>query len=369
MRIGIDAKPLESPDYTGIPRYLHEILRVWAKKYPDHEYYLYSTAGIHTEFELPDNWHVVVQRPFPGFLRKLWGTIQLPVLIKKDKVDVLWAANYALPPKVSGVRYFVTVYDVALLLFRGIGTAANELKVRIMTGPACRRAEKVFTISESTAKDIVKCIKIPPSKIEVCYCGGLPQSKNVLSKGTAMHEGNYFLFVSTIEPRKNVLTLIKAFEMFLDQTGSDMDLVLVGKIGWKCEDVLRYREKSRYKDRIWMPGYVTAEEKDKLYRNAKAFVFPSLYEGFGIPVLEAFSYGLPVITANNSSLPEVGGDAAFYVQDAKNPAELAGLMKEVTFLSEEQKNELLRKMEKQLSKFSWDESAEKMMKVLRGVSE
>ena len=139
--------------------------------------------------------------------------------------------------------------------------------------------------------------------------------------------------------------------------------MLAGGKGWKCENIYRAAETSRYRDRIIMPGYISDEEKRYLLSNAAVFAYPSLYEGFGIPVLEAFDNSLPVVTTNVSSLPEVGGDAAFYIDDPLNADALACQLEKALSLSEDERKNLEDKMRRQLSKFSWDKNAEEIMRL------
>lgn len=176
-------------------------------------------------------------------------------------------------------------------------------------------------------------------------------------------EENFFLFLGTIEPRKNICTIVRAFEEYVDTTASSMKLVLAGKIGWLCDDVLEMIKNSRYHRQIVLPGFISDSDKAYLLRNAKALVFPSLYEGFGIPILEAFAYGLPVLTARVTSMPEVGGNAAIYITDPLDVHALAEQMRKVMQLNEQDKDDMKAEMKKQLAKFSWDKNAKEIMQV------
>ena len=144
---------------------------------------------------------------------------------------------------------------------------------------------------------------------------------------------------------------MKAFEIYKEKTNSSMKLVLAGKKGWKCDSIYYAVEKSEYKNDIVMPGFISDEDKAYLLSNATAFVYPSLYEGFGIPILEAFAYDVPVITANVSSMPEVAGDAAFYIEEPFDANALSRLMINVSNISEEEKEILSDKMKKRLRMF------------------
>ena len=175
----------------------------------------------------------------------------------------------------------------------------------------------------------------------------------------------YFLYVGTLQPRKNIETIVDSF-LRLAKNESTAKLVLAGGTGWGMDKVLNKIRKSSFKDRIILTGYVSEEEKAGLYKNAEAFLFPSQYEGFGIPVLESFSYGVPVITAKNSSLPEVGGNAAIYIENVMSSAELEECMKKIFGLSEADRMLLSEKGIQQFNKFTWKKCAREIFELFCG---
>ena len=371
MRIGIDARLFTGESFTGIARSVYENIYVWSQKYHEYEFYLFNRVGVTFEFALPDNWHLVSQSTDPWIINKgkLWTIFEIPKCIKKYKLDVYWGTNYTLPPKVKGTDYFVTIYDLALFKIRGIGERKNTLRLKLFTKSACRKSKSIIAISEATKKDVVDIMGIDKEKVEVSYCGGLPTNYQILKydinkvNSKLLFDEKFFLFISTIEPRKNITTLVKAYEQFRDNNNINCKLVLAGKIGWKVDEIFSSIDDCKYKEDIILPGFITDNDKVYLLSKATAFIYPSLYEGFGIPILEAFAYSLPVITSNISSMPEVGGNAAFYINDPKNIDELSDVMREVFFLDEESLKSLSLKMKKQLSKFSWEKNADEIMKI------
>lgn len=368
MKIGINARMFVKSQHTGIARSVLEILKVWAEENEENEYYLFSNENIELGIKLPSNWHIVVQK---YVINKgiLWDEFELPKMLKKYKVDVFWGTNFSLPPKVKDIKYYVTIYDLAAFKIKGITEKNNLIKLQLNAKRACKRADKIIAISNATAEDIHNIFKVSRSKIAVSYCGGLSleeKKRNIdINKvdDRLKFSENYFLFVGTIEPRKNIITIIKAFEYYIKQTNSDMKLVLAGKIGWLCEDVLKAAKESKYSDRILMPGFISDNDRVYLYANACAFIFPSLYEGFGIPILEAFEYNLPVITSRISSMPEVGGEAALYIDEPYDYKGLESLMEKVGSSTEVEKADLIQKIKKQKSKFSWNKNAEEIMRL------
>lgn len=371
MRIGIDARMFAEENFTGIARSVHEILKQWSERYPEHEYYLLSRRPINLNFELKENWHIV-NTPWIIDKGKLWVAFELPKLIKELDLDVFWGTNYTLPKILNKkTKAYVTIYDLALFKLKDVGETKNTIRLKLFAKSACKRAEKVIVISKATANDVENIFEINKDKIAVSYCGGL--SEGYTTKRTCNMDAvnnclnfkeDFFLFISTIEPRKNIITIVKAFEKYIERTNSDYKLVLAGRKGWKCDDIYKVIENSKFRDRIILPGFISDDDKLYLLNNAKAFVYPSLYEGFGIPILEAFAYGLPVLTANISSMPEVGGDAAYYVEDPMDADGLSILMEKVSHMNDSEKKKLKTKMEQQLSKFSWGKNADEMMEII-----
>lgn len=374
MKIGIDARLLQTEKFTGISRSVHEILKVWSEEYKDNEYYLFTVKPIHLNFKLSSNWHIVLDPCIKG-VRRLWSIVRLPYLIKKHQIDIFWGTNYELPLKVKNVKYIVTIYDLAIFKMKNIGERKNEIRLKMCAKSACRKAEKIVAISQATAIDIEKVFGFPEDKIIVSYCGGLPSGykKNTTYdkeklKPELHFKEKFFLFLSTIEPRKNIITIVNAFEKYIDNTDDkNVKLVLAGGKGWRTKDILQSIHNNKYRDNIILPGFISDNDKSYLLNKATAFIYPSLYEGFGIPILEAFAYGIPVVTSYVSSMPEVGGDAAFYLKNVNDADELARLYETVVNLTEIDKTKLVDKMKKQLKKFSWEKNAREMMSIIRNI--
>lgn len=379
--------------FAGISNYEYQLVSSWMEHHPEHEYYLLSRRDTCFQGQqLPENWHIV-NTPWVIDKQKLWFLFELPKLIRELKLDAYWGPNYSLPQKVSGVRYCLSVHDLAIFKFRHVGQWKNAIKIKLFLRRDIKNAAKVFAISESTKRDLISMFGVPPEKIRVTYLSGGDERKRLEKHGQngiqARPEGNQtaytpdkqlehtpnirpeirqldslFLFVGTIEPRKNILTIIKGYEQYCNETAAaskePLPLVLAGARGWNCEAIYQAVESSPYRAKILMPGYITDDEKEMLFQKAKAFLYPSLYEGFGIPVLEAFSRGVPVVTANNSSLPEVGGDAAFYM-DTMDAGKLAAYLKELSELQELRLKELQERMKQQVAKFSWERCAEETL--------
>ncbi|MDJ0729375.1 MAG: glycosyltransferase family 1 protein [Crocosphaera sp.] len=233
--------------------------------------------------------------------------------------------------------------------------------------------DAIITFSENTKQDIVELLNIDPNIIYVT-----PQasrySPNYLNRQLLSDHRDvidyylykpYFLFVSTLEPRKNILTLIKAFEYLKQNYKIPHQLILIGKKGWKYQDILDKIELSKFKEDMQHLDYISDELVAVFYSQAEAFIYPSFYEGFGLPVLEAMTLGAPVITSHTSSLPEVAGDAALYI-DPNNYYELAQIMLKVVDNSTLRK-EMINKGKKQANKFSWERTAKATLDVYKSL--
>lgn len=367
MKIGIDARPLSGDRPTGIGIYLHNIISYINQFDTTNEYILYSNKPINLRFSPNKN---ITTKVTDGKIGTFWLRYKLPRQIKKDMLDIFWGTEHFLPKSVKGVQSILTVHDLSLLINPSWGTKRNAFFQNIYAPKSIREAGKIIAVSESTKKDIIEKIHIPSDIITVVYNGGSSIQAASKFEGTLNIEekfgikGKFFLYLGTLEPRKNVETLIDAFDLIASQ--HDVSLVVAGGLGWKYEPLLAKIENLKSKIRIIRTGYIGVEDKVALFKQAQAVVYPSLYEGFGIPVLEALENGVPVITTRNSSLPEVGGSVALYIDNAKDFEALASQMINVLNLSREEREKLIQDGYKQAKKFSWEKCAKETLEVICG---
>ena len=276
--------------------------------------------------------------------------------------------------KSGKLKTVVTIHDLAFKYFPEMFTKAELWKLNFLAGLAIARCDKIITISESSAQDILKFYpNIAADKIKVIYHGfdgnvfsGPREIKkeNEIKKELQIN-GRYVLYIGAIQPRKNLGTLISAFEKLKEshKDYADLKLLFVGEKAWLWDEVFAQIEKSPYKSDILTPGRIKFENIGHLMRGAEIFCFPSLYEGFGIPVLEAFSAGVPVVVADNSSLPEVAGDAALYFS-GKDYHQLAENLDKI-LQDQDLRNDLIAKGKKQAQKFSWEKCARETLECLK----
>lgn len=284
--------------------------------------------------------------------------------MQADQIDVFWGTQHCLPKRnkhSKNIRFVLTIHDLAIKKLKTVGSLKNTIIQKLFLKKSLLNADKIIAISEATKKDIIEFYRIKEEKIDVIYNGtNFSEGKDLseeeerkIQEKFKIKDTPFLFFLSTIEPRKNIPTLIKAFNYIKSKEKTELKLILAGGLGWKYEEVIKLFEASEFKNDIIMPGYISKEEKKYLYDNAKVFVYPSLYEGFGLPILEAMSNSCLVLTANNSSLPEVGGDASYYYEDVLDYKELGDKILEVININSEEKIERIEKGLNQVKKFTW----------------
>lgn len=372
MRIGVDARRLREKNLTGIGMYVYYVLKYLQAYDNTNEYILYmDREPLHWE-NRSENFKIRIIRgnKLEKKIGSLWLEYKVGRYLKEDNIDVFWGPEQVLPKIPSNVKSVVTIHDVALWVNEKWGKRSNVVIQKLLVPKALKRTDHIIAISEATKKDLINIFNIDKNKISVVYDGLYISDNQDISSQNATStkekygiNGKYFLYLGTLEPRKNVDLLIRAFDKVCDKN-PDIYLVLAGGLGWKYENVLKEIEKARNREKIIRTGYVSQQEKLDLFSATEAFVFPSYYEGFGAPVIEAMHMNALVITTSNSSLPEVGGEAAFYIKDEDNEMELALLMESVLQMSTTERKNRLEKGKQQYQKFPLDKCAKETLSVL-----
>lgn len=364
MKIAILSDALDL-QYAGIHVYLRGLLNALTHTDRKNEYFLVRPkAG--GEFENVNEIVVPVLPLLPGH-RRIREFTSIPRRLIREGVDVVLEPAHFGPfclPK--GIKRITIIHDLTPVLFPEFHPALSS-QVQKMTLPhILRKADCILANSGYTKRDIEKCYPSCIGKTHVVFPG--KESIFQPARDAAVLEKYkirqpFLLSVGTIEPRKNLLTLLKSYESFRRQSEQPLQWVLVGKKGWKNESFFQALEVSPFRGDIILTGYTERLELPVLYSMARIFIYPSLYEGFGLPVLEAMSCGAPVLISNSSSLPEVGGDAACYF-DPTSEEELTKQLIELCF----DESKLLKMSELSLiqaSKFNWEESAERLINIFQ----
>jgi glycosyltransferase involved in cell wall biosynthesis len=307
--------------------------------------------------------------------------ILLPHHCRKRKIDLIFSTHYTIP-FLTRIKRVAVFHDMTFYLFPEMHQKIKRLYFKTLIPMSANRSSAIITVSESTKKDMLeRFTHLNAEKITVIHHGvdrltdtvkkGKEQDNgtaNVLGK-YGLTSGGYFLFVGTLEPRKNITGIVKAFHHLRkaeEALSKKYKLVIVGKKGWFYKEIFESVKKHHLEDSVVFTGYVDEEEKQVLLRNAFIFLYPSYYEGFGIPILEAMACGTPVITGNVSALPEVAGDAAVLVPP-RHWQEISTSM--LKLLSDPHLHEKLsQKGLEQAAKFSWEKTAEKTMELFEKIA-
>ena len=379
MLIGIDGNEANSKKRVGISEYAYQLLRQFSEfRIQNSEFRIYLKDKPRND--LPDeatSWMYRVITP-----KRFWTQWRLPLdlYVHKPRPDVFFSpTHYA--PRFSPVPTVISIMDLSYLYFQDMFTTSDLYQLRRWTAYSVKRAKKILTISKSSKNDIMKEYKVPEDRVVVTYPGikdSVTLSPHVYGMSQLQSKyqisENFILFVGTLQPRKNIARLIEAFAITLNNAENnaelrkkkDLELVIIGKKGWLYEEILEAPEKFGVKERVKFLDSVGDEELAIFYQQALCYVLPSLYEGFGLPVLEAMQHGCPVITSKISSLPEAGGDAAIYVDPGDVDDIAQKMMKLIS--DEALRKKLIEKGKKQVTKFSWEKTARETLKVLEEVA-
>ena len=312
-----------------------------------------------------------VSRIFPyGVYRRIWNTVPIPYdRLFCGKADLSVFFNYIVPPRVRG-RVAAAVYDMTYLRHPETMDARNLRRLRGGMDDSVKRSDRILTISEFSKREIMELLGVAAEKISVIPCAPNFSEESAAPEELAARYGiekPYLLYVGNVEPRKNLPRLLRAFEALKTECGIPHRLVIAGGKGWQAEEFDRAIASLSVKHEVAQTGYVPAAVKNALYQNADVFVFPSLYEGFGMPPLEAMHFGCPVVCANAASLPEVAGNAACLV----DPMDEHGIAEGIFRVLEDRAYaaELVGRGYEQEKKYTWEASVRLFARACREVLE
>lgn len=365
--VGIDATPFFG-ERSGVGNYSARLLAAQLKLASDWEYLLYSNRPL--EKLEPD---LDQARRVPGYYpssRWLWMQMVLPRIIARTNPDLCHFTN-ALAPLWLNKPYVLSIYDATLFLYSRFHPRTRLLAIRLMLPIVARRASAVLTISQSARNDLVRILKIPTEKIHIVY-GAAPREFERVTDAAELSRvrqkyalpDQFLLYVGTLEPRKNLRRLVRVFARLQAQGAIDR-LVLAGPHGWSMEDFQQQIDELGLQQSVQRLGYVPSGDLPALYSLATVFVFPSLYEGFGLPPLEAMACGTPVLSSHNSSLAEICGEAACLVDPLNEDSLYEGLCRLLS--DEELRREMGQIGRKRAKEFSWERAARETTAVYQKV--
>ncbi len=362
INLAIDANEANVKHRVGSGQYAFNLIRHWHSQTKYNFHLFLKESPVSNMPAVASHWHYHLVKP-----NRFWLKFSLPFYLRTHRFDFrsfFSPAHYS-PPFLK-MPLVVTVHDLAYEYFPDQFLKKDLYKLRRWTLASLKQAKKVIAVSQNTKRDLIKLYQLPASKIAVVYNGYDKAKFNAKVKPDPLIWQKYhlpkepfILYLGTIQPRKNVLALVKSFHQLKKRKQYGGKLVLAGNFGWLSEPIIAKIKNSPLAQDIYLPGYIDSADLASLYKLADLYVLPSLYEGFGLPVLEAMACGTPVVVANNSSLPEVAGQAGVYFQ-ASNPQSLYQALLQAFA----QTSELKRKGYLQVRKFSWQKTANQTLKIL-----
>jgi glycosyltransferase involved in cell wall biosynthesis len=370
MKIGFDAKRAFR-NRSGLGNYSRSIISLLNEYYPDNEYILYTTDDSKELFKpsLP-NKIVTPQHILSKNFPSAWRTFCLNSAIDKERPDIFHGLSNELPYGISKskTRSIVTIHDLIFLRYPGFYPWLDRQIYKSKFRHACETADRVIAVSEATRQDIIEFYGIKPEKVTVAYqtCNPIFQRKVSENERNAIRvkydlPDTFILTVGSIEERKNVLTILKA----LNTSGIEVPLVIVGKPTAYLQEIKAYILKFKMEKQVHVLHNVSTTELPGLYQSASLFVYPSLFEGFGIPILEALFAGTPVITSKGGCFEETGGNAALYT-DPVNIDEMADLIGQVMADTELRKTMITNGF-KHADQFTGEQVVKRIMQIYQGL--
>lgn len=365
MKVAIDGYEANTDVRVGIGRYAFELIDRIAQRqkeadrpFDDVRVYLPESPRSHMPPQTDHfGYRLLGVKPF-------WTFIGLPFALTLDRPDVVFSPTHYVPRWVR-LPKVMAIMDVSYLSFPELFRPADLHKLVHWTAYSVRHAAKVITISEFSKHAIIDSYHVPEANVVVAS-PALPDTVKYVSMGKSKRTTmptRYILSVGTLQPRKNFSRLIEAMSLISDQ---DISLLIVGKKGWLYDEILAAPAKFGIEKRVRFLDFVQDEELPELYAHATCFVLPSLYEGFGLPVLEAMAHSVPVVVSNTSSLPEIAGEAGIYV-DPTDAQSIARGINQAMNESEKDRKSRIALGKVQVGKFTWDKAADKVIAVIKEV--
>lgn len=380
MKIGVDIRVLMDKNYSGVADYTSILLRELLKKDSSDNFSLFynsfkDVSGRIGSFDYDNVEIKKLSYPNKVFNYLLQSSLAYPKLDKLlGGTDIFWSPHINFTRLSKNTKHVLTIHDLSFLRYpeffnRRKNFWHRALKIKNLA----HEASAIVAVSENTRQDVIDLLGVSEEKVKTIYSGVNPalslpsaeEAKKFIVRNNL--NSRFILYLGTIEPRKNLAGLIYAYNRFRDENINlvDVQLVLAGAKGWRHRDIFRAWENSPYRRDIKFLGYVSAAEKELLYQKAEVFIYPSYYEGFGLPVLEAMDRGLAVITSNVSSVPEVVADAALML----NPYDINELAKamELMINNPDLRNNFIVAGKERSKLFSWEKTAEEYLALFRSI--
>ena len=383
MRIGIDCRKILNPEKgesAGVGHYTYHLVLNLLQLDTQNEYVLFFDRSVRSKriakFKKPNT--TIRYFPFSQYTRFLperYTQYLISAMLEREKLDVFHATISELPKNYSGFSV-ITLHDLAEFKTPESFPRKDREELCRRTADALNKADRIITVSNATKDDLLYLFEIDPNRVQVIYHGVDKRFFETNSKEEIQRvknkfkiTDNYILYLGTIEPRKNILRLVRAFEELKKQHRADSDvtekyqLVLAGGLGYGAKSKIQKIQQSEFKSDIIIPGYIKPDDIGALYQGASVFAFPSLYEGFGIPALEAMAKSVPVLASNLPSLPEIVSSAAYLVNPLEEKEIFKGLFKLIT--DQNLRGQLITAGIKRAHEFVWADTARQTLQVYK----
>ncbi len=373
MKIGIDCRTILNPkrgERAGVGHYSYYLVKNLLAIDKKNEYVLFFDYRFQNVNEFRQKNVTIRFFPFSQYKKFLpfsYSHMLIAAFLARERLDLYHSPANVIPYSYRG-QSIVTVHDLAIYKHPEWFPRGQKFSISILVPRSMKRARKIIAVSQATKKDVMRTFKIPADKIKVVYEGVNREDASMTGPAIRAKYGiknNYLLYVGTLEPRKNLRALISAYGYLINRNPGykKYGLVLAGHRGWKSSRIFDKIKKLKLTEQVKYLDYVPHPDKQALIQNATVFVFPSLFEGFGLPVLEAMSLGTPVITSSVSSIPEVAGTAAQLI-NPRSEKLLTGALKKV-LASSALRGKMSAAGKEQAAKFSWRKCAVETLKVYR----
>jgi glycosyltransferase involved in cell wall biosynthesis len=352
---------LDEPEGNGY--FIREMFQLIVRKHPEHQFHFLFDRPFNENYVFSSNVTASVVSPPARLpvLWKYWYDVKIPFVLKKVKADVFISPD-GYCSLTTNLPQCIVVHDLGFL-HQPEGYKKTHVRfLKKYTPKFLRKAKQIVTVSKFSKDDIVKHYKIDPAKIDIVYNGvksvfrplADDQKKEVKEKFTEGAE--YFIYVGAIHPRKNLVNLLKAFSIFKKRLQSNMKLVIAGRLAWKNKEFLKLINTYKYKNDVVLTGYLPEENLALLLASSYALVYPSLFEGFGVPIAEAMRCNVPVLTSSGTSMEEIAGEAALYF----NPTDHADIAEKIMLIYKDEglRKQLIEKGEMTSDKYDWEKLSE-----------
>ncbi len=369
LKIAVNTRLLLKDKLEGIGWFSYEILKRVVQNHPEHQFLFIFDRPYDSDFVFADNVEAIVVGPQARhpFLYLIWFEFSIPRILKKHKVDLFLSPDSYLSLRTS-IPSVTVIHDLNFEYYPKDLLFFARLYNKTMFPRFARKAKRVVSVSEYSKEDIHKLYGIPKEQIDVVYNAvnerfkALDSTEIVEARKEYSDGMPYFVYVGALNPRKNLVNLLKAFDKLCETEGPNAKMIVVGNKMYRTQAIDDTYKNMKFKEQVIFLGHLKTEDLNRIYGAALALAYVSYFEGFGIPIVEAFRSHCPVITSNVTSMPEVAGDAALLV-DPFSVDEISSALSRI--LNEDDlRKQLIEKGCQQVKKFSWDLSAEKMWESL-----